>query len=523
MEEKSYCIKSKEQGYYNALHQSFFSGLGLLSAGGMLVRAASIYKNNSALITASQSITYGELYEKAISVVAQFHLLGLKPHDRVILLVENSMEFYIAYWAVLLLGGVVVPVNTFLHINELKYIISDAKPRLLIASLRMRSTVDALCEGKDSNNEFILLYENQLDTNKQVAIDRFVHFDLPKEEASLILYTSGTTGQPKGVMLTAANMVTNGMQAAARLRLLSDAQERVFAVLPLFHAFAQNACIWLPTITGSSAIVVQKIERSAILEGLSLKPTVFFGFPALYGLLCLMKKAPLDSIKLFVSGADAMPDKIRAAFGLLYGRKILSGYGLTEAAPVVSIYYKNSDQLTNNVGRPVLGIETEIRDEEGVCLPKEAIGTLWIKGSNVMLGYYKAEEATDQILQQGWLCTGDLASINNDDEITIHGRSKDLIIHKGFNIYPQEIENVLLKSSLVLRAAVVGKFDDPAGQVPVAYIALKSAKKDIEQDLRVLCSHHLAAYKIPRIFIFMDDLPLSSTGKVDKKQLNQHV
>jgi long-chain acyl-CoA synthetase len=526
MKDGANCFKDKklESIYYNTIYQSFLSHFGGLSAGGMLVRAATLFADNVALITSSQSITYKELYKKSVSVVFQFHALGIKPHDRVILLFENSVEFFIAYWAVLLLGGVVVPVNTFLHINELKYILHDADPALLVVSSKMRKVIEELQATTEVFERSKVLYEaDLLLNNSEISIDNFIHFDLPKDQSSLILYTSGTTGYPKGVMLSAENIVTNGIQAAARLRLLSDEQERFFAVLPLFHAFAQNTCIWLPAITGSSVVVVPKIDRSAILEGLALQPTVFFGFPALYGLLCLMKKAPLDSIKLFVSGADAMPDKIRAAFGLLYGRKILSGYGLTEASPVVSIYYHNSDQLTTNVGRPVVGVCTEVRDEYGVVLGKNQIGTLWIKGANVMAGYYHAQEATDDILQQGWLCTGDLASLNEAGEISIHGRSKDLIIHKGFNIYPQEIENVLLKSALVMRAAVIGKPDDAAGQVPVAYISLKSTKKDIEKELRTLCANHLAAYKIPRIFIFMDNLPISSTGKVDKKQLHHHV
>jgi long-chain acyl-CoA synthetase len=518
----SHYASNKEHQIYNQLVASFVKDNRPIFAGELLARAAHLFGDITALITAEKKLTYKELYAQATALSLHLHTLGVRPRDRVLMLMENSIEFYVVYWAIWQCGAIVVPVNTFLHTHELGHIIRDSQPRLIVTSKKLNATVEKVKEAQDAETFPLVLIEEEIVW--KLAPYQGADYIIPllkPHECALLLYTSGTTGEPKGVMLTSHNIVTNAFQAAARLRMITGEQECFFAVLPLFHAFAQNTCVWLPVASGSSVIVVSKIDRTSIVEGLKFNPTIFFGFPALYGLLCLMKTAVLDSIKLFVSGADAMPDRIRSAFGLLYGRKIASGYGLTEASPVVAINHLNDERPTNNVGIPVVGLEVEIRDVDGQKLAAHEIGTLWIKGGNVMAGYYHAQEATDAILQDGWLCTGDLAAVNAKGEIIIHGRSKDLIIHKGFNIYPQEVENILLKHPAVFKVAVVGREEAASGQVPVAYVALKSRPAAIEQELRTLCSKYLASYKIPRTFVCMDDLPMSPTGKIDKKQLQR--
>jgi long-chain acyl-CoA synthetase len=271
---------------------------------------------------------------------------------------------------------------------------------------------------------------------------------------------------------------------------------------------------------GAQIIVISKIDRKLILEGLKHKPTVFFGFPALYGLLCLMKTAPLDSVKLFVSGADMLPDKIRAAFGMVYGRKIAAGYGLTETSPVVALNHINQDNDTRCAGSPLVGIECDIRNDINESLPFGVTGTLWLKGDNISSGYYKSPDITKKFIHEGWLNTGDLAYFDYNGNIYISGRTKDIIIHKGFNIYPAEIENILLRHPAVIKAAVIGQVDDETGQIPVAFVAIKVHEKNLEESLRQLCLHNLAPYKIPKKFICLDDLPMNATGKVDKKQLH---
>lgn len=505
--------KQKEAEFYNKVKKRFSKNGDLLSIGQFIRLSIKRNSKNIALI-GSQRITYKQLYFRSLDIGKKLRLCGVKKRDKVLLYCENSIEFYIFYYAIWLIGAVAVPVNIFLHEKELGHIIKDCDPSAILTLTKLEKKLAGLVENKIMDklpkiiNETLIDWKTPVPKDFKSIDDPFVNDNLDVDELCLLLYTSGTTGVPKGVMLSSRNIITNTMQDYARLRLFSGEKEKFFAVLPLFHVFAQNTCIWLPLMTGSSVIVVSKIDRRYILEGLKKKPTLFFGFPALFGLLCLMKNAPLDSIKRFVSGADAMPDKIRSAFSMIYNRKICAGYGLTEASPVIAINHDDESSPTYVVGRPLLGIECDIRD-----------GTLWVRGDNVMLGYYNAPEATAEVLKNGWLNTGDLAEIDKNGDLAIRGRSKDLIIHKGFNIYPQEVENVLMSHPAVFKAAVIGHSESVVGQVPIAFIAAKGEHGKIEKSLRVLCAQNLAPYKIPRRFICLDDLPMSPTGKVDKKLL----
>ncbi len=520
--------REEERKYYEKVRERLSGESGdLFSVGDFIRYSFKRHRRSVALIGRNRKLSYKALYFRALSVANLLSDKNRGKRDKVIIFCENSIEFYIFYYAVWLLGGIAVPVNTFLHDKELTHIIKDSEPAAILTFKDLRPKLESIVEKELIEKVPIILTEENIDLESKVPDrfsqieDKFIDARLEPDELCLLLYTSGTTGVPKGVMLSSRNIVTNTIQDYARLRLFSKEKEKFFAVLPLFHVFAQNACIWLPLLTGSSVIIVRKIDRRYILEGLKKKPTLFFGFPALYGLLCLMKNAPLDSVKRFISGADALPDKIRSAFAMIYGRKICSGYGLTETSPVIAINHDCEDSETYVVGRPVIGVECDIRDDFGRSLKRGEIGTLWVKGDNVMLGYYRAPEATANVLQDGWLNTGDLASFDSSGMLAIRGRSKDLIIHKGFNIYPQEVENILMTHPAVFKAAVIGRPEAIVGQVPVAYIAAKGDVDRVEKALKMLCFDNLAPYKIPRKFICLDDLPMSPTGKVDKKKLLQ--
>jgi long-chain acyl-CoA synthetase len=500
------------------------NSLGTLYAGHLLQRAQLLYPNKLALIAPANQITYKELFFRALLMSKKLHDLGVTKGDNIVILYENTPEFYLAYFGIWQLGAVCVPVNTFLHQRELAYILTEAKPPVIIASPTLQET--ALAALVLTQHNATVLSGDAFDWTADVPqtipeeLISLVEKAVSHDELCALLYTSGTTGTPKGVMLSSRNIMANAMQCYTRFTVFGMREnERFFCVLPLFHVFAQNTCLWLPFIIGATVILVQKIDRKLILDGLAQKPTLFFGVPPLYGLLCLMKTAPLSSVKIFVSGADMLPDKIRAGFGIIYGRKICTGYGLSEAAPVIAVDHENRAVATNVVGKPLTDISLEIRDEHGAIMPTGQIGTLWVKGNNVMMGYYNAPEATEQVLQQGWLNTGDLASIDLQGNLAIRGRSKDIIIHKGFNIYPAEVENVLMMHPAVFKAAVVGQEEDMAGQVPVAFVAIKQGTQNIEQVLRALCARNLATYKVPRRIICMDDLPMNATGKIDKKRL----
>ncbi len=506
--------KIDEKKFYNELKKKVTHDGKLLYVGRLLQRAAEKFSKLPALIYKDEFISYRQLYRRASALSALLKDKGLKPRDRVIICFENSPEFFVAYFAVWQAGGIVAPVNTFLKEHELSHIIKDAQPKFIITS---PDRVE-LFEKADGQLPPIITSDEMKIPNDSFTPDEPI--DLDENELAALLYTSGTTGLPKGVMLSSKNIMTNVLQGVSRLQI--GYQERLFAVLPLFHVFAQNVCVWSTMFIGATVILVPKIDRRYILSGLKHKPTGFFGVPALYGLMCLLKTAPLDSVKFFVSGGDAMPDKIRAYFELLYRRKICNGYGLTETSPFISFDSNDVAQLTNTLGLPALGVELDIRDEKGRSLPKNEIGELWVKGDNIMLGYYNAPELTEKALKDGWFNTGDTMYITDDGKLVITGRTKDVIIHKGLNIHPQEIENVIMTHPNVIRTGVIGIKDEASGELPVAYVQLREEKKGMEEILRNLCVQQLAPYKVPRSFYCQtDDLPLTATGKVDKKVLRK--
>lgn len=480
--------------------------------GAFLARAAQQFPDRIALICRKETITFGQLYKRASALSEQLVALGIKSDDRVCLLFENSIEYYIAYYGIWQTGAVVAPLNVFLTSRELEHILTDCKPALIIASQGLQTKIAPVNHA----NVPVLNQENFPPASHKEwqvpAVD-------PNRMAAL-LYTSGTTGMAKGVMLSSRNIVTNVAQVVATADVRPD--DRLFAVLPLFHSFAQNTCVWSNIFIGVTTIIVPRIERHLILEGLAQRPTLMIGVPAFYGLLCLMKNAPLAHVRYFMSGGDALPDKIQASFQLIYRRTICNGYGLTEASPFIAAHLEDELVPINVIGKPGPGIQCLLVDEDGKEVAHDQIGILCVKGDNVMLGYYNALEATAAVLQDGCLNTGDFAQFDSKGRLAICGRYKDLIKNKGINIYPQEIENVLMSHSLVIRAAVVGK-PDADGEIPIAFVAVREEKPGLEQELKKLCVESLAGYKVPKKFIIMKDLPLTATAKVNKRLLRAEL
>lgn len=506
-----------ERERFNLLYASLCEKGQVMYAGKLLARAANLYPNNTALLYENESISYKQLYNRASALSRLLRSRGVKASDRVLICLENTPLFYIAYYAAWQIGAIVVPLNTFLKETELSHIVKDSQPALIITHadriplfMATNTPLPTTLVETDFPNEGEPLQDDELES-------------LDQNEMAVLLYTSGTTGLPKGVMLSSKNVMTNLVQGAARLEVPEHG--RVFGVLPLFHSFAQNACVWGSIFKGYTVILVHKIERRLILRSLEkYKPTIFLGVPALYGLLCLLRNVPLDSVELFVSGGDALPDRIRSVFSLLYRRKICGGYGLTETTPLISVDIDDEFVVTNNVGAPVVGIELSIRDEQGKEVASGSIGELWVKGDNIMLGYYNAPDATAHVMKDGWFNTGDLVYQDEKGRLVITGRSKDLISNKGLKIYPQEIENVISSHPNVLRVGVIGKIDPNVGEIPVAYIQLRKAQTGIEREIEQLCKIHLASYKIPREFICStEELVTTATGKVDKKVLRKII
>ncbi len=520
--------QEKEKQKFQEIYASIAEKNSLLRVGKLLWHAARNFGDTIALIYADEQISFRQLYQRACACAQVFKKLQVKQADRVMISFENSPDFYVAYFAAWQVGAVVVPLNTFLKEYELRHIITDAQPVLICTSS------DRTAQFADFGVTVLTpadMIRGEMGMDDQAQIEDTIDDSIMpnQDEVTVLLYTSGTTGTPKGVMLSSRNIMSNMLQVVARLQ-MDGLGQRVFAVLPLFHVFAQNTCVWIPMIMGCTIILVQKIDRRLIVDALKYKPTLFLGVPALYGLLCLLKTAPLGSVEYFVSGGDALPDKISTAFSLIYRRKIVNGYGLTETSPVISADLECFLKPTGFVGRPVIDTECIVCDEHGGRLKQGEIGELWVSGPQVMLGYYHQESLTDQVMSDGFFKTGDLGYCDKDGAIIITGRLKDLIISKGVNIYPQEIENVLLCHSNIMGAAVIGQKDDQVGEVPVAFVILKESGRQAEKEteelmskmLRSFCMQRLATYKVPHRFICLtENLPMTLTGKVDKKILRE--
>ena len=505
-----------QQQRFNELYKSLLVDDKLIHVSRLLERAARLWPKNTMIMCMDERITYKELYQRSLLLAKELHSLGVKKGKRVIIFYENSIEFYIAYFAVWQTGAIVAPLNVFLHEDELIKIIHDAEPAVIIISPQLREKLNTVPE--ESLPPLVTIIDKTSRLPRSIESLTYDHSDI--HEVAAFLYTSGTTGFPKAVMLSSYNIIINALQGIAAFDV--SASDKVFCPLPLFHSLPQNICIWSNTVLGSCAIISPKIDRKSIMKGIASKPTMIVAIPALYGLFCLMKTLSFRRVRYFCAGGDALSDKIRSLFALIYGRKICNGYGLTETAPFLAVDSDDYTQPTSTVGRPLQGITCSIRDSEGKELPAGEIGILWVKGGNIMLGYYKAPEATAAIIRDGWLNTGDLAYLK-EGKIILAGRERDLISNKGLKIYPQEVENILLSHSQVLQAGVIGIKENDE-EIPVAFIGSKEADTEtLINELKDLCSRHLAPYKIPRQFYIRRELPVTTTGKVDKKVLKKEL
>lgn len=495
---------------YTELTKSLSNVQGLLYVGSLLARAAQKFPTKTAvIISPTQSRTYQELYAKASTISQYLTEQGIKSGDIVCLLAENNLFFYEAYWGILQTGAIAVPLNVFLHPHELKHILGDAKPKIFIVSEKLSPKI------ADLPKTITLISEKILST-LEASNNSYTPIERPLNKLAVLLYTSGTTGLPKGVMLSSNNILSNVIQGACRFELTTD--ERLYCALPLFHCLTQNTMVWASCALGATVILVPHIGRTTLIDGLSLKPTVIIGVPGLYSLFCQMKQLNFESVRYCISGGDALTEKIKTCFKQLYHKRIYNGYGLTEASPFVAVDLDEEPTPLHSVGRPLYNIECEIRDS--MTQDGETVGILWIKGPNIMLGYYNAPQVTAQAIKDGWLNTGDLAMIDAKGRIVMCGREKDIIVSKGIKVYPQEIETLLQTHPAVLMAAVIGVREvDNGDEYPVAYVTLKEPVAGIEKILHDLCVQHIAAYKVPRKFIIVDALPLTSLGKVNKKEL----
>jgi long-chain acyl-CoA synthetase len=516
---KNSCISNQDHTRFERHYRLLFEDGKFMFAGTLLQRAAKKFPQLTALICKDISMTFEQLYIHSLSITHNLIKSGVKPGDKVCLLYENSIPYYQAYYGIWQTGAVVVPLNTFLAEHELEHILKDCEPQAIIVSPEFKKKFKPEFFATTS---VIELPDDETATCQVTLKPEYASYTVPyrqPDELAALLYTSGTTGFPKGVMLSSRNILTNVVQIVTSIKVSCD--DRLLGVLPLFHSFAQNMSIWSTTFLGAKTIILPKIERKWIIDGLKHKPTIIIAVPALYALLCLLRNLDLSSVRYFACGGDALPDKIRALFEMVYQRKLCNGYGLTETSPFISADLDDVLKETNTVGKVGYGIQCSLRDEQEEEVPHGQIGILWLKGDNIMLGYHKAPEATAAVLKNGWLNTGDFAYFDSEQRLVIAGRYKDLIINKGINIYPQEIENCIMNFPGILKVAVIGIPDEQTGEMPIAYLVTNAPSPTLEHTLKEHCMKNLAAYKVPREFYFLEDLPMTPLGKIDKKNLKK--
>ncbi|HMT02697.1 MAG TPA: long-chain-fatty-acid--CoA ligase [Burkholderiales bacterium] len=477
--------------------------------------------------------------KKHIDVIASFlHKNNIKQKDKVALIMTNCWQFVVSLFAISKIGAIAVPINNFLKEDELAYILNDSQTKLLFSSNKFAHETKNLLIKTDIEkiiwvDGFPVENERNFDFAKIISnnISSTPAYNATEDEDALIVYTSGTTGKPKGAILSFKNVLSNCFGSKTLMK-ANNGEVKMICYLPMFHAFTLTVTIILPIFTNSSIIIIRSVSNKKdfkyLLKQLLFKRCRFFtGVPDIYSAMA-RAKLPwyfhwFHNVKGFISGAAPLSDEIAKRFSKSFKRgKLLQGYGISECSPVVSCNTPEENRF-GSVGKPLTGYKVKIFDEDMKELPINQIGEICVKGDCVMKGYYNRPQETMEAIIDGWFKTGDLGKIDKDGYIFIVDRKKDLIIHKGMNIYPREVEEVLYTHNSINACAVIGVKDKEETEIPVAYIELKENEKATEQELKDFLKPHLATFKIPRKIYFMEKLPKNATGKILKRELRDLV
>jgi long-chain acyl-CoA synthetase len=490
----------------------------------LLLTSAQRFPDCRAVTFPKCTLTYLRLQAWVESLSNAFGSLGVGKGDTVCILLRNSPDYIACYFAAARLGAAAVPLNTFLKPEELKVLIEDSRCALLVTSSEFQEAADAVRES----------VENTVLTDSD---DRYVPHsaasDMPSGEApaagigeddpATIIYTSGTTGRPKGVVLTHRNITAN--IESCREIFPASSEDRFLVFLPLFHSFTLTVSTILPLSLGARVVLCESARPfGRLLKRIATeRVTIMAAVPAFYraltktrfpGLSLLMK-----SVRFFISGSAPLPEKIIEAFEKRFSAPLIEGYGLSEASPCVSVNPVDGVRKAGSVGLPIPRVEIKIVGEQGESVPAGDVGEIAVSGPNVMGGYLRMPEETAKVLKDEWLFTGDMGYLDDDGYLFISDRKKDLILHRGMNVYPREIEFVLEKHPAIAEAAVVGRPHPSHGEVPEAYVILEGKASLSPQEVKDHCSKSLADFKVPRTVHFVDDVPRTATGKIAKRKL----
>jgi len=452
--------------------------------------------------------------------------LGVCPGDRVMVMLPNCPEVTQSYAAILKCGGVIVPVIFLLGDREVAHILADSEARIVITSADMLWKVEAQIGVLPSLRHVLLVdgggdgKTRSLGAEAAQEEESFATVERRSDDLAVILYTSGTTGVPKGVALSHDNLESNARAAAALHEL--EREDWAVSVLPLSHSYGLTV-MNAGHILGSRAALLRWFNPEEVLRtiqqfravSMSAVPTMLLyllNFPD-------AERFDTGSMRVWGSGAAPLPAEIVEPFERKFGGRILEGYGLTEASPVVSAHRLSGPRKIGSVGQAIPGVEVSIQDDGDRPLPVGEVGEVCVRGRNVMAGYYRNPEETARTVRAGWLHTGDMGRLDEDGFLFIVERKKDLIIRGGFNIYPREVEETLYGHPKIAEAAVVGMKDPLMGEDVLAFVVLRSGEQATEAEIAAFCESRLARFKCPKQVRFLDALPKSPIGKILRKEL----
>ena len=481
----------------------------MMSLGKMLAESAGKYAERVAVIHGDRKMTYRELERAACALANHLRSLGLGQGDKVALMLPNCPEFVIAYFGIQKIGGVAVTLHVQSTSYELRHLLGNSDAKCLI-------TQGALAKRFEEIRDELPLCRRLITTNgleedspfREIIVNGPFSTEIPEiegDDPAVMIYTAGLTGRPLGALLTHRNLLTQSL--LLRTICHRDEKDIGLAVIPLFHSFGAVANMLAMLRIGAGVVLMERFTLDGIFGAIEKErvtyvaavPRLFLGMFFHEG----AEKYRIDSLKLCITGGAAMPADFIPLFEQKFGVRIMEGYGLTEASPASSFSRLDMPQKPGSIGIPIPGVAAKIVDEEGRELPRETVGELILRGENVMKGYYKDEEATAQVIRDGWLHTSDLGRMDGDGYIFLTGRKKRMIITSGFNVYPREIEIVLGLHPAVQEARIIGKEDLLRGEIVKAVVVKKPGMEIEERELLKHCRTYLSSYKVPREIEFV--------------------
>jgi long-chain acyl-CoA synthetase len=491
-----------------------------LNLASLLTESAERSPDAPAIRLGEVELSYAELDDRSARLATLLREKGVERGDRVGVMLPNVPEFPVAYYGVLRAGGIVVPMNVLLKEREIAFYLEDSGAKLLLAwhgfaEEARAGAADAGAELVEVEPAAFAATLAELEPSPGVA-------ETAEDDIAVLLYTSGTTGKPKGAELTHLNLARNA-EISSRTTCEVGAGDIVLGALPLFHSFGQSVGMNASLRVGACLTLVPKFDPGEALATMERDGvTHFYGVPTMFGALLHhpeRERYDTSALRNCITGGASMPVEVLRGFEEAFGAKVLEGYGLSETSPVASSNHPDMERKPGSIGTPIEGVEMRVVDESDQPVSRGEVGEIVIRGHNIMKGYWQRPEATAEAMRGGWFHSGDMARVDEDGYFYIVDRKKDLIIRGGYNVYPREVEEVLYEHPKIREAAVVGVPHDEWGEEIGAAVVLHEGEQLSPEEVSAYVKDRIAAYKYPRVVWFLDDLPKGPTGKILKREI----